>query len=152
MKYINVFREWVVVFLFSFLVITVSIGIFSRFLTSTPFAWTEELSRFLFIWLAWVSSSLTIARGANITFDILLQSIGDKLGRVPYILVDIISIFYVGLVIYFGYELCINNLLVFSPLLNIPMWLINLSIPIGGVLMLIEQIHFLIKHKDGKLC
>ncbi|OBW96894.1 TRAP transporter small permease subunit, partial [Gallibacterium genomosp. 1] len=54
MKYINVFREWIVVFLFSFLVITVSIGIFSRFLTSTPFAWTEELSRFLFIWLAWV--------------------------------------------------------------------------------------------------
>ncbi|OBX03674.1 TRAP transporter small permease, partial [Gallibacterium genomosp. 1] len=99
-----------------------------------------------------VSSSLTIARGANITFDILLQAIGDKLGRVPYMLVDIISIFYVGLVIYFGYELCINNLLVFSPLLNIPMWLINLSIPIGGVLMLIEQIHFLIKHKDGKLC
>ncbi|WKS99166.1 TRAP transporter small permease [Gallibacterium salpingitidis] len=152
MKLINYLREWLIIFLFSLLVITVSLGIFSRFLTTTPFAWTEELSRFLFIWLAWVSASITVAKGANITFDILLSFLGRKLGYIPYIIVDIISIIYISLIIYFGYKLCINNISVLSPLLNVPMWLINLAIPIGGILMLIEQMRLLIERRGKEPC
>ncbi|WP_413789458.1 TRAP transporter small permease subunit [Gallibacterium faecale] len=59
---------------------------------------------------------------------------------------------YIVLIIYFGYKLCMNNINVISPLLNIPMWLINLSIPIGGALMLIEQVRILIERRRGDSC
>lgn len=152
MKFINYLRECLIILLFSLLVITVSLGIFSRFLTTTPFAWTEEMSRFLFIWLAWVSASITVAKGANITFDILLSYLAKKFGQFPHVIADVISIIYIVLIIYFGYKLCMNNINVISPLLNIPMWLINLSIPIGGALMLIEQVRILIECRRGDSC
>ena len=144
-NYISSFRNTLTIVLFSSLVVVVSIGVFSRFLTSHPFAWTEELSRFIFIWLAWIASSLTIAKGVNITFDIILDKLEQTVGTVAHIIVNIISVIYILLVIILGYILCINNTNSYSPLLGVPMWMLNLAIPIGGLLMVNEQIKVLIK-------
>ncbi|ARU64484.1 C4-dicarboxylate ABC transporter permease [Histophilus somni] len=145
--YISSFRNTLTIILFSALVIVVSIGVFSRFLTSHPFAWTEELSRFIFIWLAWIASSLTIAKGINITFDIVLDKLEQTVGNIAHIIVNVISIIYILAVIILGYILCINNTNSYSPLLGVPMWTLNLAIPVGGVLMVYEQIKNLIKKR-----
>lgn len=59
--------------------------------------------------LAWIASSLTIAKGINITFDIVLDKLEQTVGNIAHIIVNVISVIYILAVIILGYILCINN-------------------------------------------
>lgn len=125
--------------LLSFLVIVVFLQVVSR-TVGVPLPWTEEAARFTFIWLIFIGGIITVARGMNITFDLVLDSLPDRIWKPVFIFVNIVSVIFLIVVMYTGFQLAMQTMNQHSSVLRIPMGFLYGAIPIGCLGMLIVQI------------
>ena len=58
-----------------------------RLVLDHPLAWSEELSRYLFVWLSFVGGALAVAEGSHFKMDLLAALIKDQRKK---IIIDII--------------------------------------------------------------
>src|SRR5207245_2615824 len=63
------------------IVITVLVQVVMRYVFAKPNPWTEELSRFAFIWLSLVGSSLATKRGAHFLFEPTVNALPPPIQR-----------------------------------------------------------------------
>jgi TRAP-type C4-dicarboxylate transport system permease small subunit len=120
-----------------FLVLVVLLQIFNRFLMSTPLCWTEELSRFLFIWFCFLGSVVTLVKRQHLGIDIFYRRLSIKKKKLmDFFIYVLIIIFGVVMIIYGGNLVNITSIQK-SPVMRIAMSYIYISLPITGVLYVI---------------
>lgn len=93
--------EWVLTGLVAtFTLITIAQVVF-RYLFHDPLIWSEEASRYLFIWSVMLAAALGIKRGAHIGFDLLLEHLSGNFKKVILLVNNLlIGFFSVYLLIY----------------------------------------------------
>lgn len=138
---------------FTALILTVSFQVFSRiFFPSLSRIWTEELTRFLFIYAVAFAAPLAMKQRAYVNIDLI-----DKLPVgivIPVkILVEIMTAVLFLLVFYYGIRFTMLGIYQRAPTIKIPMAAVFMSIPIMGGLMLfysaVNFLSFLKKLKTG---
>lgn len=140
----------VVVFLFAVVVFVVSAQVFSRYVLTISIRWADELSRFAFVWLIYIGGAVTIRDGRNVCFDLLLDSRKGKTWKTMFTIVSAISLLFLALMTYFGVLVCKAELTEASPIMKWPMAIVTLAIPLGGLLMMLEQVCYWIEHKNDR--
>lgn len=65
----------------------VLVQVVSRYVFNNPFSWSEEVARFLLVWLTFVAAGYVTARKLHIVVDLVGQRLGHRLGRA----VDVVS-------------------------------------------------------------
>lgn len=147
---IHTVTNCVVVFLFSVVVIVVSAQVFSRFVVHLSIRWADELSRFAFVWLIYIGGAVTIRDGRNVCFDLILDSLTGRKWKVMFTVVTAISMLFLILMTYFGVLVCKAELTETSPIMKWPMSIVCLAIPIGGILMMFEEVCHYIEHRNDR--
>ncbi|MFC0180591.1 TRAP transporter small permease [Thorsellia kenyensis] len=115
--------------------------VFSRYVLNSPSTFTDELARFLFIWVALFGAAYTVGLKKHLAIDFLLvkyENTPKKLALLR-ILITLISLAFVGLImIYGGINLVQKTFSTgqISPALGIQMGIVYIAIPISGVMML----------------
>ncbi|HBO37647.1 MAG TPA: TRAP transporter small permease [Pasteurellaceae bacterium] len=126
----------------SLLVICVVWQVFSRYVLNDPSTITDELARFLFIWVGLIGAAYGLGQKKHLAIDLLLM----KLERQPkkhaffQLIISLISIFFVAVIMcYGGGRLVMDTIEAgqISPVLGIEMGLIYLAIPLSGFFMLV---------------
>lgn len=137
------------------LVILVFLQVIFRFVLQDSQPWIDELSRYLFVWLIYLGGTITVRKGINITFDLLIDASKGKIWTALFTLVNVICIAFLSIISILGFNIAYINRVQTSSLLGINMGLITLAIPVGGMLMIISQIEYYFetkrKRKEG-LC
>lgn len=120
------------------LVIDVLWGVFSRFVLGAQSTWTEELARFMLIWIALLGASLAFRQNQHLGVDVLTNQLDAKVQKVVAIVVDIlILIFATSILIFGGLAVVLSShamgqTLVALPLSKATMYAI---LPISGLLV-----------------
>lgn len=149
-KMIRTVTDVVVVSLFAVVVAVVSAQVFSRFVINLSIRWADELARFAFVWLIYIGGAVTIRDGRNVCFDLFLESLEGKRWRAAFTVVTGISLLFLGFMTYFGVLVCRAEMTEASPIMKWPMSIVCAAIPIGGILMMLEEICYYIEHRNGK--
>lgn len=131
--------------------LSVLIQVFSRWLPIPTPPWTEELARYLMIYMAFVGSSCGIKRWDNISVDFIITRLPKK-GQ--FVLDITIKIIVLAIIICFGY-LAIDilptvGLRQHSATLGIPMIIPQSSIIVGCVLMTLQLMGVIIQNFYNK--
>src|SRR5882672_4917011 len=72
--------SWLMVFSVAVLIIPVSLQIFSRYTQLIPaYIWTEEMARFLFIWMVMIGAMIGVHEGSHFEVDVW-PTLGAKAG------------------------------------------------------------------------
>lgn len=140
----------IVIFFFALVVVVVSAQVFARFVLSTSIRWADEFSRFAFVWVIYLGGAITIRDGRNVCFDLFLEAQQGKKWKIMYTAVFLASTLFLVLVTYFGVLVCQSLAAETSPIMQLPMSMVSLCIPIGGVLMIFEEIASYLRHKDDR--
>lgn len=116
------------------------INVTLRYVFSRPAPWVEEIALGLFIWAVFIGVSSAMKRGGHIGVDYFV----NKMPRSARIVSEIIraaAIYYVLIYvfIYLGYNLTIQASSKLTPILGIGYHMIDMAVPIAGVL---ATIHF----------
>lgn len=85
------------------MVITVCLQIFSRYIFPSPISWTEEVTRYLFVWMVFASIGIAARRGKHIKIT-LMHSLFPKLDFVFNIFADLCFMLVAALCVYYGWE------------------------------------------------
>ena len=131
------------VFIMTIMVINVIWQVFSRYVLGTPSSFTDELARFLMIWIGVLGAAYVAGRNGHVSIDILARRGSVKnqkrlkqIVRIAIILFCLLAMVVGGLrLVYITYLLD-----QYSPALGLPLALVYLVIPISGLLIIYYKI------------
>lgn len=140
---INVIRkinDTLVIIVLALLSAFVIIQVFCRYFLSSPLTWSEELARYLQIWMVMLGSAVMMRKGGHLAIDLVTASLPPKVKKVTDFIVYIATIMFFGIVLYYGVFLTMNAVRQTSPAMNMPMSFVYASLPVGSALILMETI------------
>jgi TRAP-type C4-dicarboxylate transport system permease small subunit len=118
--------------------VVVLLQVVMRYVFERPNPWTEELSRFGFIWLSMLGAALAVELRTHFVFDQLVSTLNPKLQLlVRGCSTALVAATAVGLIV-FGLELVDLASAQRSPALDLPVSWIYASVPVAGFLMLLH--------------
>ncbi|MFP4090773.1 MAG: TRAP transporter small permease [Cyclobacteriaceae bacterium] len=135
--------ERVLVIIMAVMVINVLWQVTSRFVLSSPSSFTDELARYLLIWLSILGASYVTGKKMHLSIDLLPQSLSPagrkKLNALIYF---IVALFALVVMVVGGSRLVyiVSSLGQTSAALEIPLWVVYLMLPLGGVIIIYYSI------------
>ncbi|WP_036768226.1 TRAP transporter small permease [Photorhabdus australis] len=137
--YINKGLAFFTICLSVFLVFCVTWQVVSRYVLGTPSTVTDELARYLFMWVAMIGAAYTTGQHRHLAIDLLamkLKRVGKNI--VGLVVQTSIALFASVVLVYGGSVLAISTLETgqITPALGLPMGYVYLCLPISGVLMI----------------
>jgi TRAP-type C4-dicarboxylate transport system permease small subunit len=124
--------------LFLGLIFSVTWQVASRYLFRAPSSWTEELARFLLIWIGLLGSAYAYRNRAHMRLDLLEGQLGSAGTRRLRALSSMaVMVFSIAVLSLGGLSLVALTLELeqVSAALNIPMGLVYLALPLSGLLI-----------------
>ncbi|KGP90636.1 C4-dicarboxylate ABC transporter permease [Pontibacillus chungwhensis BH030062] len=137
---INKLTEDITALFLLIMVLLVFVKILTRVLFQSSFPWTEELSRYLMIWITFLGASIAFKYAAHIGFDLIVNKLPGMLKKIFQVISAIACLTFFILLIVKGYELCGRSMVQSSPALDLPMAYVYAIIPISGILMSINLV------------
>jgi TRAP-type C4-dicarboxylate transport system permease small subunit len=133
-------REVVVMVLMAVLVVVVVASVIFRYVLLAPLSWSEEVGRYLMIWVGFLAASIAIQQGMHVGIDFIVNWVRPEvaawLRRVARGLTGVFLL----IVTAYGFVLVINLWEQWSPVLQFRMTWPYLAIPVGCLLMLLELV------------
>jgi len=124
------------------LMVPVSMQIGSRFFEWIPnYMWTEEMSRFFFIWMVMIGATVGVREGLHFDVDIWANP-SPALARFLRWASRLLIMGFAGVVLYWGIEFTKFGWNQTSELAELPMWMIFIAWPVAGffwIAFLIEK-------------
>lgn len=156
-KTLNSFEKILVTLSMVLMVILIFVQVFSRYVMGNAIGWTEEASRYLFIWLIFLSIGISFVEKKHISIDIVLdrlpKGVQKAVQQFVYLILLVLSVF----LFVQGVDL-IQDMKMFnqkSATLQIPMWIVYSALPVGFLFSIIRIIQasillFIGKDSDNK--
>jgi TRAP-type C4-dicarboxylate transport system permease small subunit len=131
-------ETWAAAGLVLLITFTVLAQIVMRYVLARPNPWTEELSRFAFIWLSALGAAMATRRGAHFVFESAVQALPPRAAAFVVRLVRaLVAVMLVGLAVT-GARLVLLLRAERSAALEVPMALVYASLPVAAALMLLH--------------
>ncbi len=127
------------VLVFGFMVLSVVTEVIGRY-TGIKISHAVESATFAQIWMTAIGSSVALRIGAMFALDTLTRRVNRTWARVLSVVIALLNLSLIAVMIYGGLILTEQGFRQISPVLQIPMWTIFLSIPVGMTLLSIEVV------------
>lgn len=142
-KQIDKIIERTLIVLLGLMLIQVLWQVFSRYILRVPSSFTDELSRFLLIWIGLLGASYATGKKMHLTIDILPSRLkGRKKKNLNLVINNLVILFATFVMVIGGIRLVYVTLMLgqTSSALEIPLGLIYVIIPVSGILIVFYSI------------
>lgn len=138
----NCFELYVANVSLALLVVMLTLQATARYVFQTGIPWTEEISRFAFIFFVYISASLAVFRATHIKVDVVLGLLPPHIRSKVVFAGNIIQICFFLTAAYAGMSLIIDmvEFPVYSPSLLLPLYYIYAVIPLAYFLMAVRLV------------
>ncbi len=117
-------------------------------LMSVP--WTEEMARYLMIWIVFLGSAIACRKGQLIALEFLVDAAPEPFGRILRVCALAISLVFFAMLVWLGWHYVTGNFIERSPVMQIRMSWVYVSLPIGAVLMVVNTLCLAIEEMHGR--
>lgn len=148
-------EEYLMVAMVMLMTALIFIQVIMRYIFGNSLAWSEELSRYLFLWSIWLGASYGIKTQGHIRLTVLTSRLSPRIQDIVGVIVYIIWFLFVLFLVVKGYEL-VAKIYVSgqtSIALRLPMWIAYASVPVGCTLMsfrMLQNEYQVFKNRKGK--
>lgn len=127
--------EYLIATMVAILSVIVLLQVVFRYGLNSPLAWTEEMSRFLLIWIVLLGAAIGIKRKSHFSVDIVTRKLPDKLREGLQFVLDLfLFILIFDVMVINGVYLTNLTVRQISPALHIRMSYVYSAILAGGIL------------------
>lgn len=135
-------EEYLIVLLLALMSIIIFVQVIARYVLKSSLPWSEELARYLFVWLAYAAISYGVKLNAHIRVDVVVTLLPEKLGKLIRVLADLLFLALAIVLLFYGWK--VTSFILHSsqdtPALGIPMGVVYLAVPTGFALTAIRLI------------
>jgi len=129
-------------------------GVFTRYVMGSQASWTEELARFLLIWIGLLGAAYASGKRLHLAIDLLPRRLEGKAGRRLQIFINLTIMLFAATVMVIGgirYVYITLTLGQTSPALQLPMGFVYIIIPVSGLLIIYYKAIELMNPARGNL-
>ena len=137
------------------LIFAMTVLIFSqvvcRYVMNNSLTWSEELGRYIFVWITFIGLPVALKAKAHVALDLLLKKVHGKtyliLLTINAIFTSILSI----VIFYSGLKLVLLGVGQISSAIQLPMQYVYIVIPFSGLLLLFFTIRVFLEERANLL-
>lgn len=148
------FVAWTLIVLMGLMVINVTWQVLSRYVVQNPSSFTDELSRYMLIWLGMLGAAYVAGKDQHLAIDILPKKLTGKPKLKLLILINTLVLLFALIAMVLGGSNLVYITYILeqkSATLQIPLAYIYTIVPISGILVVYYQIFQISSHlKDFK--
>jgi len=135
--------RFLIAMMMAVMIAVVLFGVFNRFLFKFPISWTEEIAKYLLVWVSMIGSSVAIRVGAHVGVGLLVKRFGERPRNVIFWVNQIlIMVFIISLAI-LGLKFSIGEMNQMGYATRISMFWPFLAMPVGSLLMIVQLLHIM---------
>ncbi len=125
--------SWLLAFSIAILIIPVTLQIFSRYTALIPsYIWTEEMARFLFIWMVLIGAMVGVRESSHFEVDIW-PTLSRRSEAAVRIMARLGTLALALVFVWAGTEFTRFAWYRTSELAELPLWLIHIAWPVAGI-------------------
>ncbi|MBQ7586216.1 MAG: TRAP transporter small permease [Desulfovibrionaceae bacterium] len=113
--------------------------VFGQVITRYCFGWTpsfgEELARYLFVWIVFLSLPLVAKTGGHMCIETITSRVQGLTLKILKILADLFSLAFLSIMVWYGCQMVERTSFQTSPAMMIPMSWVYVVIPFGCAVM-----------------
>lgn len=133
-------ERWMLLFLYSFIVLVIAIEVIRRFALMYSSVWGEETARYAFIYLVWIGAAVAVRDRAHIRIDVITHMLPPRGAALVYLLADLLTVALACFAIYWSLDPVLVSWKygnVTDGLRIIRVWFL-LAVPFGFAIMLLR--------------
>lgn len=139
-KFLDALLEKVAIASFGALVLLTLFSVLSRFLLKLPISFSEEVGRFLFIWMSYLGAAITMRKNEHIKLDLFLGKLSPRAYAILQAVVfTLIAVFCIVLG-WEGTSLLQVAFMQTAPVSRIPLGVVYAIIPFSALCMALYSI------------
>lgn len=131
--------------LFVVMVAAIVWQVFARYVLEEPTAWSEELARYLMVWVTMLGSAHVIGKDGHVAVTVFVDALPGAAQRALALLRDALLLVLTGALAWYGYGFAMLGGRKVSTGLELPMTYPYLAIPVGAALialaLLAQRLH-----------
>ncbi len=142
-------EEWLIAALMATATVVIFVAVLHRYASGLPvpalqdwllsvnLSWAQELTIYLFVWMAKFGAAYGVRTGIHVGVDVLVNRLDEKRRR-GFILFGLLAgAVFTGLIAAFGADFVweLSDTSSTSEVLEVPIWIVYLAIPLGSALM-----------------
>lgn len=132
------------------LVIATSLQVFTRYVLNSSLSWTDELSRYCFIWASMIGAAVAAYKGTHAAVDVLVQNFTGKVKTVHKTIVYLIVIYVCIVLTIEGFQAVKMVGMQRSTAMHIPMSYVYASLPVNCIIIVVQSALSIIGLYDKK--
>jgi len=121
----------------------VAAQVFFRYALNSSLFWSEELARYLLVWLTFLGATVAYRRRANPGIDVLYARLRGLPRRLAGVAVHLASLGLFAVMLVYGAQFAHFVRLQISPALHLPKWLPHAVVPLSGAILVVHALAFL---------
>lgn len=144
--------NWTLIVAVLLLVLDVCWGVFTRFVMGEQAKWTEELARFLLVWVSLLGGAVAFGTKGHLGVDYFVGKFDPATQKLMAIVVHVVVLFFAAMIFLYGGGRVVFNALAMeqmTPALEWKMGYVYLALPIAGIFMISYTIENLLETLAG---
>ncbi|GEN81900.1 membrane protein [Sporosarcina luteola] len=136
---------WILAIMISLMSIFIFWQVLARKVLGSSLSWSEEISRFLMVWVVLLGAAYALKKGELIAVELLPELLSEKGKKILLVFVSLFSlVFYIILTIY-GWEITQSVKVQIAPGTGLSMFWVYLALPAGGILFILNTFYLIIE-------
>ncbi|MGM0420997.1 MAG: TRAP transporter small permease [Bacillota bacterium] len=115
------------------MVVVVLVGTFWRYVLRSPFLWTEELARYLMIWMALIAASISLKEREHVGIRLVIDKVPERPRKIIRFITQIFMLLFLYYLTREGFTMAGRGASQSSPALGISMFWPLLAVPLAGL-------------------
>jgi TRAP-type C4-dicarboxylate transport system permease small subunit len=143
--------NWFLAMLMAGMVVIVSSQVWYRFILNDPLSWSEEASRYLFVWISFMGAAAGVRYQVHLGIDLMEKILPAGSYRIAVIIVNLIIQVFLLIIIYWGFK--ILGIIQFqeSPSMHISMRYPYMAVPVGSIFMFINSVRITVSTIQNRI-
>lgn len=148
-KIFNLMEEWTLTLVLLGLALLTFVQVFCRYVLNFSFSWSEELARYLGVFITFLGAALGVKYGLHFSMDLIYEKIhGDRPRQGLQCLVHVLSGILFLVVAWYGWEqtLKLRRFGVLTAALELPKYWAYLPVPVFSIVMAFRFFNLAVKY------
>jgi len=142
---VNRYLEYLLFGLGFSMALLVAVQVFCRYALNSSLFWSEELARYMLVWLSFFGATVAYYRHLHPGVDALMARVSATGQRISQLLVYGVTIGLALVMIISGCQFAWFVRLQITPALALPKWILLAVIPLSGAILLIYALLFFLQ-------
>lgn len=142
--------KWILTLLFGTMSLIIFLQVIFRYIFKSPLAWSEELARYIFVWITFIGGAAAAIKGKHIGMEMFQDKLPNKLKKYAKLTASLITSVFFGITFFYTFTIIGKMMNQTSPAMGLPIGYPYLGIVIGSFIMCIWYVFSALLYLKGR--